>query len=76
MIPGRSCRKTSADTLNTQSHEISGDKHNRICDRGLDTARCRFEYLREERTKLWPQATITWPQSPDNFCQDDEISSD
>jgi hypothetical protein len=32
MIPGRNSCEGSADTLDTQGHEISGDEHDGICD--------------------------------------------
>ena len=32
MIPGCNRREGSADTLDAQSHEISGDEHDGICD--------------------------------------------
>ena len=33
MIPGRNCCEGSTETLDTQSHEISRDEHDGICDR-------------------------------------------
>jgi len=33
VVPGRNRREGSANTLDAQSHKISGDEHNCICDR-------------------------------------------